>query len=98
MKHKVFSLIGLFLGLAVVFGSQAFAQGGTWTAKAALPTARYSLSAGTVNGKLYAIGGNISTQSQADVGTNEAYDPPTPRALGGTNAAVTNGILLERTL
>jgi len=68
-----------------------------------MSTARLNLATGAVSGKLYAIGGSIGG-NQVDVGINEAYDPttdtwtakaplPVPRQLGGTNAAVANGII-----
>src|SRR2546430_2077122 len=93
------SLIGVTLFSSV----QGFSQSGTWTTKAPMPTARLNLATGAVSGKLYAIGGSIGG-NQVDVGTNEAYDPttdtwatkaplPLPRQLGGTNAAVANGII-----
>src|SRR5439155_23941703 len=47
----------------------------TWTTKASMPTARFGLSLTTINGTLYAVGGNIANVgSQAAV---EAYDPVT---------------------
>jgi Kelch motif len=44
----------------------------TWTSKPALPTPRYGLGVGALNGVLYAIGGFTST---AYTGANEAYQP-----------------------
>jgi len=44
-----------------------------WTAKAAMPTARYGLAAAAPgNGKLYAVGGYTGS---AIVAANEEYDP-----------------------
>ncbi len=47
----------------------------TWSTKASLPTARYALRAGVVNGVLYAIGGSFINGTL--VATVEAYDPGT---------------------
>ena len=43
----------------------------SWSTKAAMPTARYGLSAAAVGGKLYAVGGN----NVSNLNTNEEYDP-----------------------
>jgi len=49
------------------------AEGGTWTKKADMPTARFDLSTSAVNGKIYAIGGfNIAG---VYLSTVEEYDP-----------------------
>ncbi len=70
-----------------------------WTTKAPMPTARYGLAAGVVNGILYAHGGASSTSI---VNTLEAYDPATstwttkaamPTARFYLAGAVVNGIL-----
>src|SRR5450755_3434358 len=72
---------------------------GTWTAKAAMPTARWDLACGVVKGILYAVGG-VSRSSF--LGTVEAYDPATntwttkasmPTARAGLAVSVINGIL-----
>ena len=44
----------------------------TWSAKAAMPTARSGLAIGTVAGKFYAIGGSVPPPAAAN---NEEYDP-----------------------
>ncbi len=41
----------------------------SWTTKAAIPSSRYQHAAAAVNGKIYAIGGSVS------LNTNEEYDP-----------------------
>src|SRR5437899_10589569 len=46
---------------------------GTWTTKAPMPTARWGLAAGVVNGILYAIGGG-GTSGFSDPTVVEAYD------------------------
>lgn len=70
----------------------------TWTTKAEMPTARYALCTGVVNGKIYAIGGS-STQYRA-LATVEEYDPATdtwttkaemPTARYDLSASVVNG-------
>jgi len=71
-----------------------------WTTKASMPTPRYGLRVGVVNGILYAVGGNPSYGVSTDV--VEAYDPvantwttkasmPTPRS--GPGVGVIDGIL-----
>src|SRR2546422_970562 len=83
-----------------------FGEGGTWIAKAPIPTPRAGLAVGVVNGILYAVGGEIV---HAGVGgyieflsTVEAYDPstnswsskaPLPAPRGGLTVGVVNGIL-----
>jgi N-acetylneuraminic acid mutarotase len=48
----------------------------TWTTKAPMPTARWRLAAGVVNGILYAVGGCCDVNGVA-IDTLEAYDPTT---------------------
>src|SRR5450755_1091022 len=73
---------------------------GHWTTVAPMPTARYDLASGVLNGKLYAIGGVGS--DNIPVNTVEAYDPttntwsskaPMPKARWAFAACVVNGIL-----
>src|SRR5579859_6950097 len=61
----------LFIGSSSV---QLFAQGGTWATKAPMPTARFGLGAASVNGVIYAIGGDVSWYGCAATGANEAYN------------------------
>ena len=69
-----------------------------WTTKASMPTARFALAAGVVNGVAYAVGGNNGVASA----TVEAYDPTTntwtvkaamPTARAYLAAGVVNGVL-----
>src|ERR1700680_249304 len=74
---------------------------GSWTTKAPMPTARWGLAAGVVNGILYAVGGCGAPNSKA-LNTVEAYDPttdswttkaPMPTARAGFAVGVINGVL-----
>jgi len=72
--------------------------GGTWTTKSSMPTPRYGLGVGVIDGRLYAAGG----YHDAPNGSLEVYDPvsdvwmsrppmPTPRY--GLGVGVINGLL-----
>jgi N-acetylneuraminic acid mutarotase len=72
----------------------------TWTTLAPMPTTRYILAAGVINGKLYAAGG---TDNANTLTTVESYDPvantwtTTPSMLTaayGPNAGVINNTLI----
>jgi len=72
---------------------------GTWTRKADMPTARLGLSASTVNGKVYVIGGGFNIEGPS-LRTVEEYDPvmdtwtrktDMPTARLGHTASVVNG-------
>src|SRR3989454_1642188 len=102
---KILLVTGFALVL-VAGRAEIFGQGGTWIAKAPIPTPRAGLAVGVVNGILYAVGGEIV---HAGVGgyveflsTVEAYDPstnswsskaPLPAPRGGLTVGVVNGIL-----
>lgn len=71
-------------------------SGNYWTTKGSMSAVRYRLAAGTIGGKIYAVGGNGPSNA------NEEYDPaanswqtrasmPTPRQMPG--AAVIGGLL-----
>jgi N-acetylneuraminic acid mutarotase len=75
-----------------------FGQGGTWTTKTPMPTARGWPGGGVVNGILYAVGGFNGTW----LNTVEAYNPltntwttetPMPTARHTPGVGVVNGIL-----
>ncbi|MEE8104181.1 MAG: kelch repeat-containing protein, partial [Planctomycetota bacterium] len=61
--------------LVVIFAGQAHAQG-SWEPKAPMPTARFSVGFGTVNGRIYAVGG-LGGNPHANIGAVERYDPAT---------------------
>ena len=70
-----------------------------WTSKASMPTARFEMASGVVNGVLYAVGGANASTYYATV---EAYDPATntwtakaamPTARAYLAAGVVNGVL-----
>lgn len=65
----------LFLLTVVAFAQGgAQAQGGTWQTLAPMPTARFSLASGAVNGTVYALGGVVQGSCNA-FNTVEAYAP-----------------------
>lgn len=71
MKH--WSLIAL---LASGMQLSPSAQGNTWLPVEPMPTARESVAACSVDGKIYAIGG-FPGRSARGINTNERYDPAT---------------------
>jgi len=82
--------------LAVTF--QATGDPSVWTSHAALPTRRFTLAAGALNGLVYAVGG-LDFENMATV---EAYDPatntwtpktPMPTRRGELGVAAVNGVL-----
>jgi len=92
----VLMLIGL-LGLASI----SLAVEDTWTTKGDMPTARFSLSTSVVDGKIYAIGGDLRGRgAPLSTSTVEEYDPATdtwtakadmPKARYGLSTSVVDG-------
>jgi N-acetylneuraminic acid mutarotase len=91
---RIYKIVVVAVAVLLGMASICLAQGDTWTQKAPMPTARSFLSASTVNGKIYAIGGSGGTSAV------EEYDPvtdtwttkaslPTPRQWLSTS--VVNG-------
>ncbi len=89
------------IALSVLLSPLVSAQEGTWVAKAPMPSARWGVCAGVVEGKLYVVGG-AAGPAGISLGVVEAYDPitdtwttkapiPTPRVQAA--AAVVNGTL-----
>src|SRR5437763_4206084 len=62
--------------------ASSFAQSGSWSIKAPMPTARSAFAIGEINGVLYAVGGardrpNIQPLPDPAIGVVEAYDSAT---------------------
>jgi N-acetylneuraminic acid mutarotase len=64
------------LSFCVISFKPAWAEEGSWTTLAPIPTARRGLGVAVVEGKIYAIGGGNDWISPY-LGTNEMYDPAT---------------------
>ena len=91
--------------IALSIASSAYAQAGTWTTKAPMPTARGRLAVGVVNGILYAVGGSLGSFAGGggnDTAAVEAYNPttdtwlqkaPYPLRQEDASAGVIDGIL-----
>jgi len=105
-QHFTWILAGLILYGLLGMATFTQAQGGTWTKKADMPTARQSLSTSVVDGTIYAIGGVAGGGDPFNLiqvfSTVEAYDPstdtwtkktdmPTPRFIFSTS--VVDGII-----
>lgn len=88
-------LFWILIPLGVMI-SASWSQTGGWARKADMPTARYGLATGVVDGKIYAIGGDVTTNDGSTPWSYspamEMYDPatdswtqladmPTPRAM-----------------
>ena len=90
-------LVRVIFGLSLTV--ESFAQSGTWTTKAPMPTPRCCSAVGAAEGVLYAIGGS---QQPYFVDSVEAYDPATdrwtrksriPRSCSGAGAGVIAGVI-----
>jgi N-acetylneuraminic acid mutarotase len=98
-EKRILYLQFLFISLLILPHGPALAQEDTWTSVAPMPTARESLAACAVDGKIYVFGG---FQGSADfaIDTHERYDaltnswstmPPMPTAREEPEAAVVDG-------
>jgi len=75
----VVSLVAVVVsGRDQVFGEGGM-WGGVWTVKTPMPTARFELAVGVVNGILYAVGGTCCApgENATVLSTVEAYNPTT---------------------
>lgn len=84
--------------LAINIGELAAEK--TWTQRADMPTARYNFDTCVVDGKVFAIGGEIEVFGERSIATVEMYDPKTdtwerkadmPTARSGTATLVVDG-------
>ncbi len=73
MKHRSLFIL---LAFGILLAPRTQAQEGTWLDVEPMPTARESVAACTVDGKIYAIGG-FPGRSARGITTNERYDPAT---------------------
>lgn len=73
-------------------------EGGSWTERASMPTARYAMSTAVVDGKIYVVGG--MSKPGGIINTMEMFDPasntwevkaPSPRNNYGLAVATVNG-------
>jgi len=95
--NRAFALTLILVSLTVlciITAKPAFASADSWTEKAPIPTERFELGVAVVNGRIYAIGGQLLHSFNTYSGINEEYDPktntwttmasmPTPRANFG---------------
>src|SRR5437660_5040896 len=88
------------LGPRALVSSFQTTGSGTWTARASMPTERERLGAASINGILYAVGGQNA--GPGNLTTVEAYDPATdtwttkasmPTGRSHLGVAAINGIL-----
>ena len=93
------NILKVFVVVILSIASICSAVEGRWTRKTSMPTARLGLSASTVNGMIYAIGGGYSIEGP-HTGIVEEYDPVTdtwtrktdmPTGRIGHTASVVNG-------
>ncbi len=75
----------------------------TWEKLAPMPTPRDHLTASSLNGKLYAIGGRIDVDYHNNLSANEVYDPKTNRwtqraPMPTKRSGITSQVLSERIL
>lgn len=96
-----FILVVVLILLVTAASNQAFAQGGVWETKAAMPTASSIQAAGVIDGKLYVAGGAVFSPLTF-LSTAEVYDPstdtwstlsPMPTARSGAASGVIDGEL-----
>ena len=73
INHSTCLLIGLTLTLLVQWVGVSCAVEDTWMYKADIPTARTWVGGSVLDGKIYVIGGSITTSSVTSV--VETYDP-----------------------
>ena len=78
MKHR--SLV-ILLAFGILLSPGVQAQEGAWLPVEPMPTARESVAACTVDGKIYAIGGFPGRSAKGTI-TNERYDPETDSWTG----------------
>lgn len=86
---QVLLVVFILLGTQTLdLSTHCFAQSSVWTRKADMPTARNAHAVGTVNGKIYAVGGEQSLSKVL-----EEYNPVTDNWIKMTNMPTARGWL-----
>ncbi|MEW6609216.1 MAG: kelch repeat-containing protein [bacterium] len=89
MKNKILGIIAVTIYLAAT--TQVLALDLEWKTKAPMPTARDSLAAAVLNGKIYAIGGqegeggkklNVVEEFDPSIGPNGTWTTKAPMPTG----------------
>ena len=74
-KRRILGI--LILSFLLIINISKGGAEGNWTLKADMPTPRFSFSTAMVDGKIYAIGGEVDRFGDVSVATVEMYDPKT---------------------
>lgn len=99
MKIRYILGVLIIYALFIINVSDLFAEK-TWTQRADMPTARYNFGTCVVNGKVFAIGGEIEVFGERSTATVEVYHPKTdtweqkadmPTARSGVSVLVVDG-------
>ena len=98
---KAYLMFGiLILGALLVINVANLTAEENWTRKADMPTARSGFATCIVNGKIYAIGGEVDKFGDISIAVMEMYDPKTdtwerkadmPTARSGVSTSVVDG-------
>ena len=98
---KTYLMFGiLILGALLVINVANLTAEENWTRKADMPTARSGFATCIVNGKIYAIGGEVDKFGDISIAVMEMYDPKTdtwerkadmPTARSGVSTSVVDG-------
>lgn len=98
MKSRL--TLGILILCALFINVANLAAEGDWTRKADMPTQRSGFATSVVNGKIFAIGGEIDAFGDISLATVEMYDPKTdtwhrmadmPTARSGVSTSVVDG-------
>lgn len=82
------SLIALSMFSILAPQTKAQDDQGTWVSKADMPTPRSQMAAVTLEGKIYAIGGTVTSPGDTPTDIVEIYDPTTNSWSTGTPAPI----------
>ncbi|MFQ5596947.1 MAG: PKD domain-containing protein [Nitrospiria bacterium] len=94
------SLMMILFNIIVIYGGHSSAFAGTWETKTPMPTGRFGMASGVVNGKIYTAGG-FCCVPHTRMTVNEEYDPvtdtwttkaPMPTQRGDLSGGSLNGL------